>query len=356
MGSLVVEDPPTMATQVLTPLNALETSFTNLLTSLTITPTYSAAPSATQSLLAADTSLTSALQALYTHQQNYSRILHLRAEASRLEEQIKSTIRTCVDLRKEIGDIHPNILSYSDSDDESDPEAEDGRDIDYQTLLSFASKIGKHNTAAAKEAEEDSIRRLIEARKGQDKSTASAAAPQMNGITHTATAPGATGTGTEAATSTTAGNVNGEITSQTLNLIPQHEREWLDAEAAMARARSGMAFPAAENLRKGALGRLQWIREQGGEEAVDEEVDRLIGVGKEGIYKVAEEGEDIVGKEEVVVETAAAGRQGGGVGLPSRSQQSQQQQQQQRAAREPERKKSLALDLDLWNESDDDDD
>ncbi|ERF74425.1 hypothetical protein EPUS_06603 [Endocarpon pusillum Z07020] len=342
-----------MATQVLTPLNDLETSFTNLLTSLTTTPTYSAAPSATQSLLAADTSLTSALEALYKHQQNYSRILQLRAEASRLEVQIKSTIRTCVDLRKEIGDIHPSILSHSDWDDENDPEAENKRDVDYHTLLSFASKIGKHNTAAAKEAEEESTRRLIEARKGQDKSTASAAAPQTNGTTHTATAPGATGTGTEAGTSTAAGNVNGEITSQTLNLIPQHEREWLDAEAAMARARSGMAFPAAENLRKGALGRLQWIREQGGEEAVDKEIESLIGGGKEGnIVKEAGEDEDVVVKEEVVETAAAAGRQGVGVGLPSRP---QQQQQQQRAAKEPERKKSLALDLDMWKSDDDDD-
>ncbi|KAF7503296.1 hypothetical protein GJ744_004018 [Endocarpon pusillum] len=340
-----------MATQVLTPLNDLETSFTNLLTSLTTTPTYSAAPFATQSLLAADTALTSALEALYAHQRNYSRVLQLRAEASRLEEQIKSTIMTCVDLRKEIGNIHPSILSHSDSDDESDSEAEDGRDVDYHTLLSFASKIGKHNTAAAKEAEEESIRRLIEARKGQDKSDASTAAPQTNGTTHTAAASGASGTGTEVGTSTTAGNMNGEITSQTLNLIPQHEREWLDAEAAMARARSGMAFPAAENLRKGALGRLQWIREQGGEEAVDKEIESMIGGGKEGyIVKEAGEDEDVVVKEEVV-ETGAAGRQAVGVGLPSR-----QQQQQQRAAREPERKKSVALDLDMWTGSDDEDD
>lgn len=350
MGSLVIEDPPTMATQVLTPLNALEASFTTLLTSLTTTPTYSAAPAATQSLLTADTSLTSALAALYTHQQNHVRILHLRAEASRLEEQIRNTIRTCVELRKEIGNIHPSILSHSDSDDESDSEAEDGRDVDYHTLLSFASKIGKHNAAAAKEAEEESIRRLVEARKEKDKSAASVAAPQTNGHT---SAPVATTTA-----NTTTANGDGEMASQSLNLIPQHERDWLDAEAAMARARSGMAFPAAENLRKGALGRLQWIREQGGEEAVDKEIGRLVGgveeEEEENIGKEAGEGEDVVPKEETAA-TAAAWRQGAAVGLPSRPQQAQQQQQ--RTAREPESKKTVvALDLDLWNESDDDDD
>ncbi len=351
MGSLVVEDPPTMATQVLTPLNALETFFTSLLTSLTTTPTYSAAPVATQSLLTADTSLTSALRVLYTHQQNHARILQLRAEASSLEEQIRNTIRTCVELRKEIGDIHPSILSHSYSDDESDPEGEDQQDVDYHTLLSFASKIGKHNAAAAKEAEEESARRLVQARKEKDKSSASAAAPQTNG--HTSTAIPALVTAAPASANTITANANGESTSPSLNLIPQHERDWLDAEAAMARARSGMAFPAAENLRKGALGRLQWIREQGGEEAVDTEIERLHGGGKESVEKDAGEGEDVIGKQEVIETIATPGRQGVGAGVPSRP---QQQQPPPRAAREPEKKQSVALDLDLWNESDDDED
>lgn len=337
MRSLTMEDPPTMAEQVLTPLHSLETSFNALLTSLTTTPSYSAAPSATQSLLTADESLTTALQILYTHQQNYARILHLRAEAQKLEEQIKNTIRTCVDLRKEIGDIHPSILSHSD-DDSDDSGFDDGeKDIDYATLLSLASKIGKHNTAAAKEAEEESIRRLIQARREKERSTN--AEVRVNGNASTVAAAAATSTGAE----------NGEATSQ--NLIPQHEKDWLDAEAAMARARSGMAFPAAENLRRGALGKLQWVREQGGEEAVEREVERMIAEseGRRPNEDTAETTEERGAQP--VVETAARAQQGPGSVLPSRP----QQQQQQATRAPPERKKSAALDLDLWNEDDEDD-
>src|SRR5947207_108606 len=84
----------------------LEASLSTLLTSLTTTPTCSTAPAASNALLAADDALTHSLTTLKKHQQNYARILHLRAEATRLENQIKSIIRTCGELRSEIGEIH----------------------------------------------------------------------------------------------------------------------------------------------------------------------------------------------------------------------------------------------------------
>jgi Vitamin-D-receptor interacting Mediator subunit 4 len=324
MGSLTTpSDPPTMAEQVLAPLTSIEISFNSLLTTLTTTPTYSAAPATTHQLLTADTELTSALQTLHTHQKNYTRILNLRAEAERLEEQIRSTIRTCVDLRKEIGDIHPSILSYSGSED-SDDEALDGgaKEVDYKTLLSFAAKLGKFNAAAAKEVEEESTRRVIEARKRELRN-----APKVNGK-----APATAEAGT------------GEGASQ--DLIPHGEKEWLDAESAMARARSGMAFPPAERLRLGMLGRLQWVREQqGGEEAVEREVARLLAESEgRGIQGIQEDQKDVVKAEERPDEGRLQ------TSAPSRS-------QQQAAPRAPpERKKSEALDLDLWNESDEDED
>lgn len=322
-----------MDEQVIATLNSLETSFNALITSLTTTPSYSNAPSAAQSLLAADDSLTTALEALHTHQGNYARIVHLRAEAIRLEEQIKGTIRTCIDLRKEIGSIHPSILSHWDDAEDSDIDEAD-HDVDYHTLLSFASKIGKHNTAAAKAAEQESIRRLIQARKDEEeerKKPINVEQSKLNGSNAAAAAP------------PTAGAVIANVESASQNLIPQHEKDWLEAEAAMARARAGMAFPAAESLRKGALGRLQWVREQEGEEAVEREVERMIAEaeGRPTDYKDEE-----VKKEENPTQSVERAWQQS-LSQPSRPQQ---------APRPLDKKKSVALDLDLWNEDDDDED
>ena len=263
-----------------------------------------------------------------------------------MEDQIKTTVRTCLDLRKEIGNIHPSILSYPDDSSNADgnDSEDDEKDVDYTTLLSFASKIGKHNTAAAKEAEEESIRRLIQARKEKENITTTITQPQINGNTSTSTTNPETG----------------EPASQTL--IPQHERDWLDAEAAMARARSGMAFPAAENLRHGALGQLQWVREQGGEEAVERELERMVAESEGRVGK--DDSDDAVAAPTLEVESPQTALRVSG--LPNRSQQQQQQQGQGQGqgSRPPppppqqqeKKKKSVALDLDLWNEDDEDDD
>ena len=112
---------------VLQPLDALEASLSTLLTSLTTTPTCSTAPAASNALLAADDALTHSLTTLKKHQQNYARILHLRAEATRLENQIKSIIRTCGELRSEIGEIHPSILDDTSEDEDGEGGPRDPR-------------------------------------------------------------------------------------------------------------------------------------------------------------------------------------------------------------------------------------
>src|SRR4051794_40220535 len=110
-----------METQILAPLNAFETQITSLVTSLTQTNTYATAPQIAQNLLNTDDDLTTSLNLLHRHQQNYARILNLRAEVASLQEQLQSTIRQCVALRDEVGQIHPSILSV-DSDDDSEDE------------------------------------------------------------------------------------------------------------------------------------------------------------------------------------------------------------------------------------------
>ena len=318
---------------VLTPLNALESSLSFLLASLTTTPTFSGAPAATGALLTADDALTSALVTLRKHQQNYAQILHLRQEAVRLEEQVKIVVRTCGELRTEIGAIHPTSLDDSAYEEDDDGEDAKPKEVDYATLMSFARRIGKYNHTAAKEAEEDSLRRQLDAKK-QATGAGSMAQPTTNG-NMAASAAGARST-TTTTISTGAGNI-----------IAENERAWLDELAATKRAAEGMAFPAAERLRLGMLGQLQLVREQGGEEAVGREIARLLGQTRE---------ESIEGDEPTRAEERAIGVSVGeekpardlGDRPPATS----------RPPRPPERKKSIAkpLDLDLWNEDDDDED
>jgi len=71
---------------VVASLDALEVSLGTLLTSLTTTPTFFTAPVPSTALLTADDTLASSLTTLKKHQQNYARILHLRAEAAGLED------------------------------------------------------------------------------------------------------------------------------------------------------------------------------------------------------------------------------------------------------------------------------
>jgi hypothetical protein len=305
---------------VVTPLDALETSLGALLTSLTSTPTFSTAPVASNALLTADDALTSSLTTLRKHQQNYARILHLRAEATCLEEQIKSIIRACSELRSEIGAIHPSILD--DSSDDQDEDGERGQqDVDYNMLLSFARRIGKYNARAAREAEEDSIRRRQDA-KGRASATSRLAA---NGILPL---------------------LPMETTPETSNIIPENERAWLNETALAARAAQGMAFPAAERLRLGMLGQLQYAREQGGEEAVERELGRLGGgsVDRETAPQAPIEPEAV----------------------STHTKEKQQQAQAQappiastthlRPQRPPERTRNITpVNVDLWNEEDDDD-
>jgi hypothetical protein len=265
---------------------------------LTTTNTFAAAPAATESLLAADDSLSSALAALKKHQNNYAHILHLRSEALRLENQLKEIVRKCNAYTSDINAISPSMLEDSDSDDDEDPKGE----VDYNTLLTLASRIATYNTAAQREADASLQRMKREA--------------QMNGNSEAHPEPGV------------------EITSVT------------DAEIARDRAMKGMAFPDAEILRLGALGRLQVIREQRGEDAVDDEIERLVmeseggGPKPDGDVKMETENDTASSMPSTRARRASQTQRQGPA--PTRSQQQLQ-----------ERKK---VNLDLWGGDDEEDD
>ena len=254
---------------VLTPLDAIETHLNALVNTLTTSSTFSAAPAIAQSLLADDDSLTLALAQLKRHQDNYRRILELQAEAAKLEEQLRDIVRTCGDLRREVRDISPASLEGSDKEDSQ-------AEVDYKTLLSFAARIGKHNAAASREADAESLRRKLEARQRRERSPINR--NRING---------------------TSSEVQNDGSSEVLANIPEasrHDLAMLDRAVAAERAAKGMAFPNAEILRTGELGHLQVLREtQGGDEKVDELVEEMLeaeagGTGRTGEQKAADDG------------------------------------------------------------------
>lgn len=280
---------------VLEPLSNITTSLNHLITSLTTTNSFAGAPVAAESLLSADDALSSALATLKKHQDNYAHILHLRSEAVRLENQIKDTIRQCNAYASEISSVSPGILEDSDSDEEEDTKPE----VEYNTLLTLASRIATYNTAAQREAETSLQRIKREA--------------QINGNGESHAEPGADITGL------------------------------LDAEIAKDRAMKGLAFPDSEILRLGALGRLQAIREQGGEAAVDAEMERLMmeteGEGLDSTQReVKTETEDDIAPTANIPRTSSQNHRNAPVAPQARPQ--------------PQAKK---LNLDLWEGDDEDD-
>ncbi|EXJ86813.1 hypothetical protein A1O3_03767 [Capronia epimyces CBS 606.96] len=254
-----------MDSVVLDPLNSLETHLNSLVTSLTQTNAFTNAPQIAKDLILDDDNLTASLNLLQRHQQNYARILNLRSEVAGLQEQLRDTIKRCVALRQEIGQVHPSILNTLDSDEEEEEDYDDDQDakvaeVDYHTLLAFAARIGKHNAVAAREAEAEAVKRKVAAKRKTSATT--------NGVPDSA----GPATGNE--------NGNGNATAET-----EAELERIHNTIALTRAQLGMAFPDANILRVGALGQLQLFQERqqhtssGDEEvqaAVEREVERLV--------------------------------------------------------------------------------
>ncbi|KAL6246676.1 hypothetical protein RBB50_005983 [Rhinocladiella similis] len=231
-----------MDSLVLNPLSSIENHLNALVANLTQTNTFANAPQLAKDLVTDDDNLSSALTLLRKHQQNYARLLNLRAEVEDLQTQLQDTVRRSVAFREEILQIHPSILD--DSDEEDDDTENHVAEIDYHTLLAFAARIGKHNAAAAREAEAEAVRRKVAAKR-----------EAVNGAAD----------GEENATAET-----------------EAELERINNTVAQTRAQMGMAFPDANLLRVGALGQLQLYQERQAsaganvQDALDIEVERLV--------------------------------------------------------------------------------
>ncbi|KAK5937052.1 hypothetical protein PMZ80_010592 [Knufia obscura] len=245
-----------MDQKLLAPLNALEASLNSLVQSLTTTNTFTAAPKAARDIVVADDDLTEALVELKKHQDNYNEILRLRAEKDALQQKLKDTVFEAWKLRTALGDIHPSILDDSEEEEE---EAKKYNSVDYETLLSFASRIGKHNAIASQEAEKEAERRYIEARRKRDEEKDKSQ-------------PATNGSHAEDASAEARPTTSQSMHTQEVQARMQVIREARDLQRSFKTA----PFPSGEDLRKGELGRLQLLREQHGEPTVDAAVEKMV--------------------------------------------------------------------------------
>ncbi|KAI9932512.1 hypothetical protein ASPWEDRAFT_191122 [Aspergillus wentii DTO 134E9] len=312
-----------MDAHVRSSLSNLENKLNSLINSLTTTPTAAGAPAAAVALLEADDQLTSAVQTLRQHQENYAKILRLRAEAENLEERVKGVVRDIEGYEKQIGTVCGDESdSDSDLDDSSEEESEEGenkskklsfrrnKDVDYKLLLDFARRISKYNHQAAADAAAGNTPSK------KDKDVA------MTGMN------GATGT---------------EEGAEPVSSVTKDATLWLDESANMTREVYMLPYPMEDRIRMGLMGQIQLAAAEGrpGFES-DKEVERMIreaeGLGVADAVAPTQAGDETRHADEAAMAAAQAGSV-----APSAV---------PKAAPPP--KPQATLDLDLYDPDDDD--
>ncbi|KAJ5927780.1 Mediator complex subunit Med4 [Penicillium verhagenii] len=241
-----------METIVQSSLSEVESKLNALLTTLTTSPTAAGAPAAAVALLEADDNLSAAITTLRQHQENYARILQLRAEAERLEDRVKGIVRDVEEFDKEIraacGDDDDDSDSELDSDDDDEATRKPSRkEIDYKLLLDFARRISKYNhEAAADAANSDSNpeKRQVSRPRILEKDVAMA-------------------------------GTNGEPApdgAEPVSSVTKNATQWLDDSAHVTREVYMLPYPMEERIRMGLMAQVQLAA---GDDP-DKEVERLI--------------------------------------------------------------------------------
>lgn len=303
-----------MNSQFQSSLSDLESKFNALLTSLTTSPTAAGAPIAAASLLGADDALSSAVETLRKHQENYSKILRLRDEAEELEEKVKGIVRDVDAHQKEI-----RTVCDEESDQDSDSEVGDGitrtKEVDYRLLLDFARRISKYNHQAAADAAEGAPAKKLEKRQTSDQDT------PMSGINGAA------------------GPAEG---AEPVSSVTKDATLWLDESANMTRQVYMLPYPMEDRIRMGLMGQIQLAAAEGrpGFDP-DKEVDRLV---REAEGMGTAETIAPVQKEEThhADEAALAAARAGSAATSGKPKEA------------PAPKPKAALDLDLYDPEDDD--
>jgi len=250
-------------------LSTLESKLNLLITSLTTSPTAAGAPAAASAVLDADDSLTSAVETLRQHQENYAKILRLRAEAEKLEERVKGIVSDVETREKEIRTICGDEENDTDSDTEDDSSDYDSdedvdmsksrsrkkmnKEVDYRLLLDFARRISKYNHQAAADA-----------------AAGTPAAQKLEDKRQQIAEQDVTMTGVNGATDTEEG-------AEPVSSVTKGATSWLDESANMTREIYMLPYPAEDRIRMGLMGQIQLAAAEGRPGFdLDNEVERLI--------------------------------------------------------------------------------
>lgn len=251
-------------------LSNLESKLNLLITSLTTSPTAAGAPAAASAVLDADDSLTSAVETLRQHQENYSKILRLRAEAEKLEERVKGIVSDVESREKGIRAICGDEENDTDSeaeDDSSDYDSDEdvdmskpsrsgiktSKEVDYKLLLDFSRRISKYNHQAAADAAAGIPAAQSLKDKRQQITEHDVAMAGVNGATGT------------------------EEGAEPVSSVTKEATSWLDESANMTREIYMLPYPAEDRIRMGLMGQIQLAAAEGrpGFDP-DKEVERLI--------------------------------------------------------------------------------
>jgi hypothetical protein len=304
-----------MNSQFQSSLSDLEAKFNALLTSVTTSPTAAGTPAAAVALLDADDALSSAVETLRKHQENYSKIVRLRAEAENLEEKVKGIVRDVDAYQKEIRTVCDDESDLDSDVDEGD-DAKRTKEVDYRLLLDFARRISKYNHQAAADAAAGAPAKRLQ--KQQQAGDQDITMSGMNG------APGA------------------EEGAEPVSSVTKDATLWLDESANMTREVYMLPYPMEDRIRMGVMGQIQLAAAEGrpGFDS-DKEVDRMVreAEGMGAAEQVAPPQKD----EHRADEAAQAAANAGSAATGGRAKEAA-----------PAQMPKASLDLDLYDPEDDD--
>ncbi|KAH7064662.1 mediator complex, subunit Med4 [Macrophomina phaseolina] len=189
---------------------------------------YNPSQQAVADLVAADDELSRGLEQLQAHQANYQRILSLRRTADALDAQVKSTLSTLAETRKEL--ISTPVTTP----------ASNARDVSTAELLAYAKHIGKFTVPPN-----------FRPPPSKEEAPAPAADRSDEDV--------AMSNGTAAAESQPRDPIAAPEEPRSLATLAPEQKEWLDGLSALP----WFPWPTDDRIRQGALGQIQTMLERG---------------------------------------------------------------------------------------------
>lgn len=255
-----------MNTTLQSQFDRVETALNTLIDSISA---YNPSPSAAVALVAADDDLSHGLDQrestlrystikqiltcvlVATHQANYQTILYLRAQSDVLDNQIKSTLSSLAEIRKELIAAKPVTLSTNST-----------RPIDYKELLSYAQRIAPYTVPPTRgQAIPPPIEEKVISQEAPVNGTTTIKTEQPSTPGPLSTAPGDVQmTDAQQVPSKSHLETTAPEEGRAAAILTPAMRAWLEP------SKSGITFtpwPAEEMIRRGALGRIQAALEEG---------------------------------------------------------------------------------------------